>query len=393
MRVLYVVEATIAGVRRHVTTLVRGIDRQRFQVAVACPPQRDEAYGDCHFVADLRQARVDIVPLPMRRAIHPPTDAAALGQLINHLRAESYDIVHAHSSKAGFLARLAALAAGRPATVYTPHGLYFLGIHSSPKRRFYLALEQFAARLTDRIIAVSVGEHAALLRHGIGAPEQVVCIENGVRPPVLPPEYDRAAQRCALFHTDDMLLIGSIARLVPQKNPFLFVEAAALVLRNQPNARFVWCGDGELAQAVQQRAAALGIGHACRWLGHREDAANILAALDLFWLTSEYEGAPYVVLEAMALGVPIIATDVIGSRDMLRGVNGLLVPPRDAAALQAATRLLAAPDRRARLAGVARAWYHAHGTPQRMLCATQQIYAEVAGLRGAQEHTVAVPHA
>jgi glycosyltransferase involved in cell wall biosynthesis len=393
LKVLYVVEATIAGVRRHVTQLACGLDRQRFEATVACPLLRDRAYGDEQFVADLRAADVAVVPLSVRRAIHPRSDAAALKQLIQHLRAGRYDIVHAHSSKAGFLARLAARLADRPGTVYTPHGLYFLGLRSAAQRRFYLTLEQFAARLTDRIVAVSPGEREVLLRYRIARPEQIVWIANGISPARLPDAYDRAATRRALGQETDGLLIGSVARLSAQKNPFMFVDAAAQVLRNLPDARFVWCGGGELAAAAQQRADDLGMAHAVRWLGHREDAMEVLAALDVFWLCSTYEGAPYVLLEAMAQRVPIVATDVVGSRDMLREGNGLLVPSGDAAALGRATLMLAAqPERHAALAGAGWRWYAEHGSVQRMIAQTEQLYVELAARRSGVQSGVTPLH-
>ena len=393
LKVLYVVEATIAGVRRHVTQLACGIDRQRFEATVACPLLRDQAYGDERFVADLRAAAVAVVPLALHRAIHPSSDAAALKYLTQHIQSHHYDVVHAHSSKAGFLARLAARLAHQPGTVYTPHGLYFLGLRSVAQRRFYLTLEQFAARLTDRIVAVSPGERDVLLRYHIGTPEQIVCIANGIPPAHLPHDYDRAAQRQALGQEADGLLIGSVARLSAQKNPFMFVEAAARVLRHLPNARFVWCGGGELAAAAQQRAADLDIAHAIRWLGHREDAMDVLAAFDLFWLCSTYEGAPYVLLEAMAQRVPIVATDVVGNRDLLREGAGLLVPLGDVVALCRATIMLAQqPERRAALAEAGWRWFTENGTVERMIAQTEQLYLGLATRRSGVQSNVAALH-
>lgn len=393
LKVLYVVEATIAGVRRHVTQLACGLDRQRFNITVACPLLRDQTYGDEQFVDTLRAADVAVVPLSLHRAIHPPSDAAALKQLARHIQTNQYDVVHAHSSKAGFLARLAARLAHQPGTVYTPHGLYFLGLRSAAKRRFYLALEQCAARITDRIVAVSAGERDVLVRAHIGRPEQIVCIANGIAPAYLPHEYDRAAQRRALGQETDGLLIGCVARLSAQKNPFMFVDAAAQVLRHLPHARFVWCGGGELAAAAQQRAAHLGVTHAIRWLGHREDASEVLAALDLFWLCSTYEGAPYVLLEAMERRVPIIATDVVGNRDLLREGNGLLVPSQDVAALCQATSMLAQqPERRAALAEAGWRWYREHGTLERMIAQTEALYTELATRRSGTQPGIVPLH-
>src|SRR5262249_50777212 len=150
--------------------------------------------------------------------------------------------------------------------VYSPHGLSFLGDQPLARRRLYLALEWIAGRLSDRTIAVSPGEREQILRARLAPAERVVCIECGITPLQLPAGYDRLAQRRALGLSGAAPLIGTVARLSRQKNPFLFVEAAARVLRDLPDARFVWCGGGELTDAVQRYAQELGIAGACRFL-------------------------------------------------------------------------------------------------------------------------------
>ncbi len=383
MRILHVVEATIAGVRTHVQVVTTGLDQCRFQSTVACPLHRDHAYGDDQFVTYLTNAGTPVVPVAMRRAINPRSDLAALWQLVGLFRRERFDIIHLHSSKAGFLGRLAARIAGVSARViYSPHGLSFLGDQPLAQRWLYLALERLAGHLGDRIIAVSPGEREHILRAKLAPADRVICIECGIRPIQLPADYDRSAQRCALGQAGSAPLIGTVARLSTQKNPHLFLEAAARVLRDQPEARFVWCGGGEALEAVQGHAQALGIAEACRFLGHRNDAHKVLAALDVFWLTSDYEGWPLAPLEAMALHVPIIATDVVGTRDMLRSGAGLLSPKGDASALAAATlRLMRSPERRAGLARAGYAFYSQYGTADRMINRLERLYAELVAER------------
>lgn len=379
MRVLHVVEATIAGVRTHVQILVTGLDRRRFQPVVACPPLRERSFGDEQFVSYLAGAGIPVVPIAMRRSISPAADVAALRRLVGLLRRERFDIIHLHSSKAGFLGRLAARIAGDAPTVYSPHGFAFLGRHGRGQRMLYLTLERLAGRLGDRLVAVSPGERAIAIRARIASPDRVVCIENGIPPAMLPAAYDRAAQRAALGQPGAAPLIGTVARLTAQKNPRLFLDAAALLLRDLPDARFVWCGGGDLAEAARRHAAQLGIAEACRFLGHRDDTPQIIAALDMFWLTSDYEGLPLAPLEAMSLGVPVVATDVVGTRDLLRGVAGLLVPPGDAGALASAARGLARSDeRRARLGQAGHTSYLEHGTANRMIDAVERLYEDLA---------------
>ena len=392
MRVLHVVEATIAGVRTHVQALVAGLDRRRFAQAVACPPQRENAFGDAQFVAYLAGAGVPVFDVPMRRSISPSADLASLRRLIAIMRRERFDVVHLHSSKAGFLGRLAAALAGRSAVVYSPHGLAFLGDYGEAERAMYLTLERVAGRLCDRIVAVSPGEREVIIQSGIARAEQVACIDLGVHPDPIPAAFDREAQRRALGVPTGARLIGTVARATRQKNPLLFVEAAARVLRRDPGAYFVWCGDGELRAQAEMWAGVRGIEARCRFLGHREDAQAILAALDLFWLTSDYESFGLATAEAMALRLPVVATDVVGTRDVVAaGISGMLVPARDPEALAHATiDLLRDPARMRSLGDAGRARVLERYTLDHMLDATAKLYDSLfmeqaqrrAGLRG-----------
>jgi glycosyltransferase involved in cell wall biosynthesis len=379
MRILHVVEATIAGVRTHVQVVTAGLDQRRFQSVVACPLRRENACGDDQFVNYLTSVGIPIVPVAMRRSISPRADIAALWQLVGVLQRQHFDIIHLHSSKAGFLGRLAArIAGGGAAVVYTPNGLSFLGGQSPAKRQLYLALERSVGRLCDRIIAVSASERQIIAQTGLISPDRIVQIENGIPPIALPAGFDRAALRRTLGQPGDAPLIGTVARLSAQKNPYLFLEAAARVLRDQPAARFVWCGGGELLELVRAYAQQLGIDAACCFLGHRDDAHQVLAALDYFWLTSDYEGLPLAPMEAMALRVPIIATDVVGTRDLLASGAGLLVPRGDASALAAATiRLIRAPERAAAFGLAGYTYYRTYGTAERMIGALELLYSQL----------------
>lgn len=372
MRVLHVVEATTAGVRRHVFTLASAIDRSRYHVAVACPPVREQAFGDSAFVEDLRRAAVPTFSLPMTRAIRPAADARAFAALVRLLRAERIDLVHAHSSKAGILGRLAARVLGI-ASVYTPHGLYFLGQSNPIKRRVFLGLEQIAGQFGDRVVAVSASERDLIAGTRIAPEHKLVCVENGIEPPALPVDYDRATVRASLG-TGDGLLVGTVARLTAQKNPRLFLEAAAALRRNHPTARFVWCGGGDLQPQAEAWARELGVADVVRFLGHREDAAEVIAALDVCWLCSGYEGLPTVLLEAMALGVPIVATDVVGTRDLLRGQAGLLVPPCAESFVRATTMLVERPTLRKSIVDTAKRWRTTRWSATQMVRATENLY-------------------
>lgn len=384
MRILHVVEATIAGVRTYVQVVAAGLNQRGFQSTVACPLHRDHAYGDDQFVTYLTSAGIPVVPVAMRRAISPRSDLAALWRLVGLFRRERFDIIHLHSSKAGFLGRLAARIANVSAiVVYSPHGLSFLSDQPPARRWLYRTLERLAGRLGDRVIAVSPSERQIIIEQGLARADQVACISCGVQVDSLARSIDRTAERTAqrrlLGIPANATVIGTVARLTPQKNPLLFVEAACNVSKAWPDAHFVWCGDGELRAAAEASARQYGIEKRCSFLGHREDVRGILAAFDLFWLTSDYESFGIATTEAMALELPVIATDVVGTCDVVvSGVSGLLVPPRDPEALAATTlALLRDPDRAQELGRAGRARVLDHYTVEQMLDAMSAFYQDL----------------
>jgi glycosyltransferase involved in cell wall biosynthesis len=327
----------------------------------------------------MQRAGFKVRPTLLRRELHPLYDALALQQLVQVIRLTRPDIVHTHSSKAGFLGRLAARRCGVPAIVHTPNGLYFLGQANPTKRRFYLALERLAARWSDVVIATSASERDELLRWRVAPPDRIVLIENGVEANRLPADVDREAQRATYGIAPDTLLVGTLARATEQKNPLLFVRAAALLAARFPHVLFMWIGDGDLLDAARQEANVLGISERCRFLGHRDDGSSLLAMFDLFWLPSQYEGLPLALLEAMALSIPVIATDVVGNRDVvISEQSGLLVPPDNATALaEATTRLLTQPGYAAALGRGARARLLERFTVQQMVARTAHVYERV----------------
>ena len=333
VRVLHVIESTTAGVRRYVTYLLQQQSPQ-WQMEVACPAVRQASYGDVAFVDEIRQLGVPVHDVPMRRAIGL-TDAFALRELWSVVRQGHYDLIHTHSSKAGFLGRLTARLNDVP-VVHTPNGLYYLGQRSF-KRRFYRTLEQLAGTLTTKMIAVSEGEREVIARDRLVKPDRLCVIENGVDALQVRRRAESAAGqqlRNALHLDGRRPIIGAAGRMVPQKDPLTFVRAAACLKDTLPEAIFVWCGDGELRRETERLAAQLNVPLIVP--GHQENSAAIMRAFDVFVLPSIYEGLPFALLEAMALGLPIVATDIIGVRDVLgQEAAGWLTTPQNPEALAA----------------------------------------------------------
>lgn len=376
LRALHVVEATTAGVRRYVTALAVGLRARGMDIAVAAPIQRHENYGDTAFVKDLKQRGVPFHPVPMRRWIGP-WDAVALVALCRLLRGGSFTLVHTHSSKGGFLGRIAARKCNTP-VIHTPNGLYFLE-KTGISRQFFLNLERLAGHLTTAVIAVSSGEKEVLVRAGIADAACIRVIHNGV-------DIARIDQEAGLTKTEaksrlgihpDQWVVGATGRLAPQKAPLVFVQAAGQVASQEPATQFVWVGSGPLQAEVEARARMEGV--PLHLLGHREDVWKIMRAFDVFVLASQYEGLPFALLEAMALALPVAVTDVVGTRDVVDDqVSGLVVPANAPAALaHAIVSLLRDPERAQRLAIAGRKTVVAKFSLERMLDSHQALYEEL----------------
>lgn len=295
------------------------------------------------------------------RPIRPGRDLAALIQLTRLLRLMRPVIVHTHSSKAGILGRLAARLAGVPIVVHTIHGFGFNDRQGVLLRATLLGLEKLASRLTTHAVAVSRADLERGLRLGVVQRGRASVIRSGF--PVERFEAagrETAAARARLRRDigapDGAPVIGMVACLKPQKSPQTFVDVAARVAAAIPAARFVLVGDGELRGAVEARAGAVGLRERFHLLGWRRDVPQVMAGLDVFLLTSLWEGLPKVIPQAIAVGVPVVATAVDGTRDILEdGVNGLISPAGDVPGLaDRVLRLLREPELAARLAKRAR---------------------------------------
>ncbi len=397
LRVLHVVEATTAGVGRHVLDLAAHTQRLGLDVTVACPPVRQGARHDTNFVERLAAAGLAHVPVPLRRSIHPPADLRAYHRLLALMREGGFDVVHAHSSKAGALGRLAARRAGVGAVVYTPNAFAFLGAGNRLQTALYRAAERWLGRrATDAVICVSPSELAAARRAGIVPAERLVLIENAIEAGDFAPAGDTAAVKSALpalaarpgreLADPRRPLVGFVGRLAPQKGVLCLVAAAQQVVKARPEAQFLLVGEGELEAALRRRVAQLGLEEHVWLAGYRSDVPRVLAALDVFTLPSRYEGLPYTLMEAMAAGRAVVATDVTGNRDLVRdGETGRLVPPDDAQALaEAVVELLAAPEERARLGRNALAAAQARPTPAEMAGRVVDLYHALLEEKGRQ---------
>jgi len=274
-------------------------------------------------------ARVQVVPW-LKHAVDPLRDGAALLKLRAYLKSRQIDLLHTHSSKAGLLGRWAAHLAGVPSVVHTVHGWSFNDTQPPGRRRAYIQLEKLTGAISDRLIVVASRNKEQGLILGIGRPEKYELLHSGIDADEFNrPTVARERVREALGFDADHVVVGTLSCLKPQKAPLDFVRAAAAAHAKDERLRFFFAGDGEQRPAVEALIRELGVADIVRVLGWRRDAVDLLHAMDLFLLTSRFEGLPRSVLQAMAAGVPVIATAVDGTPEIVEdGRTGLLVPPR-----------------------------------------------------------------
>jgi glycosyltransferase involved in cell wall biosynthesis len=369
-RVLLLTQASGAGVGRHFFDLAEGLAARGVEaVGIYSPRKLDTA---CR--ARLASGRLpEMHAFPMRRAIHPmdAADLWRLGQLIRKLG--PFDIIHGHSSKGGALARLAARRLDVP-SVYTPNAFVTLD-QALPRwqRAFYGRLERWMAWHTGAIIAVShdEAEHARLL--GID-PSKVFVIPNGVQRPDFPP---RDQVRAKLGIGDHEFVVGYIGRLAGQKAPDVMLDAYAAAFGQNPGVRLVMVGSGPLEADVRRHIERLQLTSRVLLLGDVV-GTDIMPAFDTFCLSSRFEGLPYVIVEALACGLPIVSTRVGGvSMCIEPDGNGLIVPPDDAAALAAALTAVAGDAERRRRFAVRSEQLAPSFTAHQMVDKTLEVYQQV----------------
>lgn len=325
IRVLQITKST-GGVAEYVRWLVEGLDRERFQMTVVCLSENGR-----EFAAELRQNYgASTFDFEMNRfSIDLFSDLRVFLQLRRVVRSGRYDLIHAHASKPGFLARLAAWGSGIP-VIYSPHCFSFHQGVGKLQARFFALLERLAARFfTTKIMVVADGEKTLARQYQVGRPDQFVTVHHGIE---LRADQPQAASRLKheLGLDEAMPLVGAVGRFSPQKAPLDFVRMAGQVMKKCPEAHFVWVGSGPLEGETRALVHAEGLNDVFHFAGQRSDVLDLIPGLDCMVLPSLWEGFSIVLLEAMAARLPIVATDIPGNDEALRnGVDGWLVPPGD----------------------------------------------------------------
>lgn len=327
----------VGGPAIHVSLLTAKLAPPDYESVLVCG-NIGPGEGDMAYYAEALGVTPVILPA-LGRALHPLRDLATLWTLYRLIRQHRPDVVHTHTAKAGFVGRVAAWLAGVPVIVHTFHGHVFHGYFSPAKTRLFLLLERLTGRMAAAIITLTDSLRDELAdTYGIAPRDKFRVLGLGLNlAPFAETPRHAGAFRAGWGIPADVPLIGIVGRLVPIKNHALFVEAAARVRETLPDARFVIVGDGETRAAVEAQIAALGLTDAVIFAGWQRDLAPAYSDLDALVISSDNEGTPVAVIEALSGGCPVVATAVGGVAALLDdGAFGALVPPGDAPALASA---------------------------------------------------------
>jgi glycosyltransferase involved in cell wall biosynthesis len=314
MKVLHVLEAIEGGTARHLSYVVRYVDAEH---VVVVPPERVGGFTDTDTLDMLHDRGIPVHVVPMRRSAASRHNTTAIAQVSALIRRHKPDVVHGHSSIGGAVARIAALSSSA-ARVYTPNGLF--------PARYAMAIERTLGHVTDVFIASSPSEAEQVRTHRLVPQGRLAVVPNAIE--LQPPPPSSHDVRMKLGVPADTPIVGTVARLVPQKGPEVFVRACAAIAHHAPDARFVLVGDGPLTDLVESEITRLGLDDRFLLLQHCNEGPRIITQFDVFALPSRYEaGAAFAPMEAMRAGTPVVLTDVVGNRDAVEdGTSGFIVP-------------------------------------------------------------------
>ncbi|MBN1808543.1 MAG: glycosyltransferase family 4 protein [Planctomycetes bacterium] len=336
LRTAYILEATAGGTRKHMLHLVSAARSAGHEVCIIVNAGRDPDFGDD--IDYFRKSGCVVHVVDMVREISPWTDLRALGEITRLLKRFRPHIVHTHAAKAGALGRMAASRLAYARVVHTPHTLPYEWADGT-RSIVYRCMETFLGRLTHAMVALTRAQQASIrAAHVVMNRTPVEVIHNGVlAPETIPPADARKFMNVGPADT----VIAQVARLAPQKACRVFAEAAALL--GKPGFRFVLFGDGPMRAELTDKVAQLGLpAGRFTFMGYVPHAERYYSGVDIMVLTSLYEGLPYVALEAMACGLPVIAPHIPGMSEVIDdGISGILVPVENASATAEAVRLLA----------------------------------------------------
>jgi len=320
----------IGGPAINAVLLTEGLDKDKF-ITCLVAGKIDPSEGDMSYLA--KEKNIDFILInELCRNINIIKDLKAFWKIYKIIKKEKPDIVHTHTAKAGTLGRLAAFLARVPIRVHTFHGHVFDGYFNSIATRVFVGVEKALGRITTRVITVSNSvANDVSMRYNIVPKEKVAVILLGFDlDRFLTADSRKGRLKQELDLANDCFLVGIVGRLVPIKNHKMFFDAIKILVANGIKVKALIVGDGQLRRELESYTEQIKIKNNILFLGWRKDLENIYPDLDVVCLTSLNEGTPVSLIEAMACGKPVVATNVGGVKDVVdEGKSGFLAPPGD----------------------------------------------------------------
>lgn len=350
VRVLHIItNLAVGGAQDNMLVTVERLNRQKYDVSLITSSE-GEWLQRAKNIASLNLVFVD----SLKRHINPILDLITLYRVYSKIKAEKYAIVQTHTSKAGVLGRIAARLAGIPIIIHTHHGLNFHDNLHPALKFVFLKLERYLSSISDRLIMVTELNLEKSLRAKLAAREKFVNIYNGIDFGRFDSPVDIKAKRKAIGVFSNERIVGTVGRLCRQKAPQDLIAAIPKILSLHKDVIFVFVGDGELLENMRTMTQKLGVESHVRFLGNRDDVPELLQVMDVFVLTSLWEGMPRSLTEAMYCARPVVATAVDGTPELVQhNKTGILAPPRDIEAISNSIITLLNDEAKAKQMGAA----------------------------------------
>lgn len=324
IKLLYAIGSNCGGSFKNVTDLATHLDQESFEIFLILSGNEPVLETQIA-ISKIKKKKINIkyIDIPPIISI---TDIVSFVKICSYLKKNNFDIIHAHSSKAGALFRLAAFFAKVPAVVYTPHCYYFTALKGY-KRHFYLLVERFLALFTHKTVISGTEQKAANDCH-INK-RNVLIIDNAIDISEYEKEYSVSEIKKQLnIPTNHFVVIG-VGRLAKQKNWEMFIDAAQIVLSVNKEITFIIAGDGPCKNRLNKLITKYGMETQIKLVGYIENISIVYAIADLFVSTSKWEGLPYTYLEALYFEIPMIITDTDGIEYFMKKGNCMCVPQND----------------------------------------------------------------
>ena len=314
----------IGGAQDNTLYTIELLNKKKYDISLCCNFS-GELVERAKKIKDIKLINIPI----LSRDVNLINDTRAFLALYKIIKKEDYDIIHTHSSKAGFLGRIASKINKVPIIIHTVHGFPFNDFMNFFKKNFYILIEKLLANWTDVLITVSNLNKKKIIDLGISKKDKIYNIYSGIDLKIFDRKNDRSFKK-ELKLGDNEILIGAVGRLSGQKDPITLIRAFNLVSKKFPDAHLVFVGDGPLRNKITKMIKKLKLTSKVHLIGNIHNTWPVYHSLDLFVMSSIYEGLGRSITEALSCGVPVVCTAVEGVPEIIKnGETGFLAEPRD----------------------------------------------------------------